>query len=907
MALVAAAAFFGLAVSTAAGSAPFFPEDHWQASYPFGAPPDLHGVAALSDTTAFVVGDAGAVWLTTDAGTSWTASGPTTSVDLRAVAFPDVNDGWVAGADGAIFRTANAGLEWTVQNSGVTTRLNDLCFTDATNGWVVGEAGVILHTADGGATWAPQASTTASALNSVSMDASGLGWAVGDSGVILRTSDGGETWAETPSGTTEDLNGVTAMGDSRAWVVGNAGTFLFTYTDGDHWDLYEITEEARDLDLHAVTPYEPESYLGVVIVGEAGTWCFTFWETFTQMRVTPRILDVDVVPGGFWAVGRHGTVARTGMLPDGWQIVPIPTDAPAVNALSFLDDRTGWVVGDGGAIARTEDAGATWQEQQSGVAFDLHGVAFRDALHGWAVGAEATRLRTGDGGATWTPVGENGGGRPAYRDVAYAPQYAVPGEDRVWIVGEGREILRSTDGGDTWQDVYPAGLATYQYESVCAPLESVMFAAGPGAAGLWTADFGTTVNGNAVFSDARDVSFSDATHGWYVPASEGTKIMRTTDGGLTASEVLLYYGSSIPRPRAVDGVSSELAYAVGESSGLWRLQPMTYGIGSYRQTTGVPVGLNEVQAVDADHVWAVGDAGTVLHTTDGGSEDFMPPVTTVSPQLENRFYNTPVTLYFSATDDRSGVALTEYSVNGGPWVAGHAVTFAAPPDHSGDGTYYVHFRSTDIAGNVEAGGGTTVRIDTTPPSVSVTSDPPDLLGYWINTGILLTFAVSDAGQADRAEYKVNDGGWQTARYTAEFLAPLDHSEDGNYTITYRGVDSAGNVSAEQVTGFSLDTRRPAAKAPYPSTVRRYRYATLKFKIVDGQPSAKVGAVAFVITKLNGRIVKQLQPRKWYPTNTLLSYRFKCSLARGTYYFWVFAYDGAGNSDKSPARNKLVVK
>ena len=98
-----------------------------------------------------------------------------------------------------------------------------------------------------------------------------------------------------------------------------------------------------------------------------------------------------------------------------------------------------------------------------------------------------------------------------------------------------------------------------------------------------------------------------------------------------------------------------------------------------------------------------------------------------------------------------------------------------------------------------------------------------------------------------------------------------------------------------------------AKAPYPITVRKGRYATLKFKIVDQKPCASVGAAAFVITKPSGRIVKTMQPKKWYSKNSLHGYRFRCSLARGTYYFWVFATDGAGNDDRTPARNKLIVK
>lgn len=64
---------------------------------------------------------------------------------------------------------------------------------------------------------------------------------------------------------------------------------------------------------------------------------------------------------------------------------------------------TVWAVGDGGAIARSNDNGATWTSQSSGTGENLYGVAFADASYGVAVGRRGTVLITTDGGALWTP------------------------------------------------------------------------------------------------------------------------------------------------------------------------------------------------------------------------------------------------------------------------------------------------------------------------------------------------------------------------------------------------------------------------------------------------------------------------------------------------------------------------
>lgn len=63
------------------------------------------------------------------------------------------------------------------------------------------------------------------------------------------------------------------------------------------------------------------------------------------------------------------------------------------------------------------------------------------------------------------------------------------------------------------------------------------------------------------------------------------------------------------------------------------------------------------------------------------------------------------TVVFQATDATSGVALTEYSLDGGTtWTAGSSVTLTGAGDH------LVQFRSTDVAGNLEQARSATVTV-----------------------------------------------------------------------------------------------------------------------------------------------------------------------------------------------------
>ncbi len=71
------------------------------------------------------------------------------------------------------------------------------------------------------------------------------------------------------------------------------------------------------------------------------------------------------------------------------------------NGISMGSPTTGMVIGPGGAIYRTTNAGLTWSPQTSGTTNTLHEVSMVDANNGTAVGVSGTVLRTTNGGATW--------------------------------------------------------------------------------------------------------------------------------------------------------------------------------------------------------------------------------------------------------------------------------------------------------------------------------------------------------------------------------------------------------------------------------------------------------------------------------------------------------------------------
>ncbi len=107
--------------------------------------------------------------------------------ELRSVWFVNSKFGCAVGDAGCIFVTSNAGKKWKKVKSGTDKALYAVCFTDKKNGWAVGEAGTILATTDGGKTWVKMESPAKEALYGLHFNKKGkVGIAVGTGGKIIR-------------------------------------------------------------------------------------------------------------------------------------------------------------------------------------------------------------------------------------------------------------------------------------------------------------------------------------------------------------------------------------------------------------------------------------------------------------------------------------------------------------------------------------------------------------------------------------------------------------------------------------------------------------------------------------------------------------------------------------------------
>lgn len=211
--------------------------------------------------------------------------------------------------------------------------------------------------------------------------------------------------------------------------------------------------------------------------------------------------------------------------------------------------------------------------QQKYLYDDLFGVSFPDANNGWACGRWGTILHTADGGSTW----EKQKSTTTYTLSSICFADARNG----WAVGDKGTILHTADAGKTWQK---------QNSPVPLFLMDVVFLT-PSKGWivteqttvLFTADGGATWD--IQFQDQdfilKAVSFADEMNGWAV--GEYGYIYHTASGGVTWEKQAGFFDIS-----DVDGLIVAGTY------------------------------LFDVDAVDAQTVWAAGIEGYIIKSEDSG-------------------------------------------------------------------------------------------------------------------------------------------------------------------------------------------------------------------------------------------------------------------------------------------------
>lgn len=206
------------------------------------------------------------------------------------------------------------------------------------------------------------------------------------------------------------------------------------------------------------------------------------------------------------------------------------------------------------------------------------------------------------------------------------------------------------------------------------------------------------------------------------------------------------------------------------------------------------------------------------------------------------WYQQPVVVAISAP--KSGQKV-QYALNGGIWK-----NYSSPITVSADGTTKIAYRLQGADGKVVVGSNAEaiVNVDKTAPFVSATRDPSTGKGSPRNP-ITVDFSADDAHSGVASiEYRVNGGSWKTGD------GPVTFDSEGDYVVSYRATDVAGNSSSIKSTSVTI-TANPATTVKAAPTVTAGKELVVS---MDGFPrwsnvTIKIGqtTVGQIITDVNG--------------------------------------------------------
>ncbi len=268
--------------------------------------------------------------------------------------------------------------------------------------------------------------------------------------------------------------------------------------------------------------------------------------------------------------------------------------------------------------------------------------------------------------------------------------------------------------------------------------------------------------------------------------------------------------------------------------------------------------------------------------------------------------STSVTASLAVTEPNGPVEMRFSTDAGTSWSAWATYAATAPltlPDGLGTKTAWAQVR--DAAGNVLELADDIELVegpaDVTAPTVTAAGATA---GAWYRTDRLVTLSATDElGGVGVASITYTLDGVETTVLGVSTAVSVPVSPNGAHTLVFRATDHAANPSPDQTLRFTCDSTGPvtAGKA---TSGRVNRVIYLRYKIGDNL-SPKAKAIKIVVKNRAGKTVKTFRPTT---KNTATWYRVKWVPKRkGTYRYYVYAKDLAGNAQRTRGSAKVVVR
>jgi len=241
-----------------------------------------------------------------------------------------------------------------------------------------------------------------------------------------------------------DMFQAAARAKGRAVVVSSVGAAIVSDDRGESWTRYELPGRPALIDVTACASGDFFALDNLRHVWQlpvnTNQW------TATVIDTPENTLSIRCAPGNhLWVSASFGTLYSRDIESSDWIEFSLNEDLQ-FTAVRFVDENTGFAVGEFGTVIKTTDGGKTW-EQRTPVPNEFYpmGVDFVDADTGWVGGLDGVIWQTGDGGQTWQ----------RQESLTASPIYNIVASDRgVYAVGGSAKLVELVGG--RWQKIQGA-------------------------------------------------------------------------------------------------------------------------------------------------------------------------------------------------------------------------------------------------------------------------------------------------------------------------------------------------------------------------------------------------------------------------------------------------------------------